>query len=49
MLQMEDTEFDLINKAQNGECLFRCGGDRYMMKVIAPEHKAKLFGTKGGK
>ena len=49
MLQMEDTEFDLISKAQNGECLFRCGSDRYMMKVIAPEHKAKLFGTKGGK
>ena len=49
MLQMEDTEFDLISKAQNGECLFRCGSDRYMMKVIAPAHKAKLFGTKGGK
>ena len=49
MLQMEDTEFDLISKAQNGECLFRCGSDRYMMKVIAPEHKAKLFGIKGGK
>ena len=49
ILQMEDTEFDLISKAQNGECLFRCGSDRYMMKVIAPEHKAKLFGTKGGK
>ena len=28
--------------------LFRCGSDRYMMKLIAPEHKAKLFGTKGG-
>ena len=49
MLQMEDTEFDLISKAQNGECIFRCSSDRYMMKVIAPEHKAKLFGTKGGK
>ena len=29
--------------------LFCCGSDRCMMKLVAPEHKAKLFGTKGGK
>lgn len=46
---MEDTEFDLISKAQNGECLFHCGSDRYMMKAIAPEYKTKPLGTKGGK
>lgn len=49
MLQLDEAEFDLIQHARRGECLFKCGAERYHLKVIAPDHKAVLFGTAGGK
>ena len=49
MLQLEETECSLISKADKGNCLFRCGTERYMLEVKAPEYKAALFGTAGGK
>ena len=49
MLQLEETECSLISKADKGNCLFRCGNERYMLEVKAPEYKAALFGTAGGK
>ena len=49
MLQLDETEFELIWRARRGECLFKCGAERYHLKVIAPDHKAVLFGTAGGK
>ena len=49
MLQLEETECSLISKADKGNCLFRCGNERYMLEVKAPEYKAALFGKKGGK
>ena len=49
MLQLEETECSLISKADKGNCLFRCGNERYMLEVKAPEYKAALFGIKGGK
>lgn len=49
MLQMDEAEFELIRRARRGECLFKCGAERYHLKVIAPDHKAVLFGTAGGK
>ena len=49
MLQLDEAEFELIRRARRGECLFKCGAERYHLKVIAPDHKAVLFGTKGGK
>ena len=49
MLQLEETECSLISKAVKGNCLFRCGNERYMLEVKAPEYKAALFGIKGGK
>lgn len=49
MLRLEETEFDLISRAQRGECLFRCGSERYMLQVHAPAYKERLFGTGGGR
>ena len=49
MLQLDEAEFELIQHARRGECLFKCGMERYHLKVKAPPHKAALFGTKGGK
>ena len=48
-LQMEEAEFDLIRYPERGVCLFRCGNERYLLRVIAPEYKAVLFGKAGGR
>lgn len=48
-LQLEASEFDLIKYPERGTCLFKCGNERYLLQVKAPEHKAKLFGTSGGR
>ena len=48
-LQLEETEYDLIKYPERGTCLFRCGNERYLLQVIAPEYKAKLFGKAGGR
>lgn len=49
MLQLDEAEFELIRRARRGECLFKCGMERYYLEVKAPPHKAALFGTAGGK
>ena len=49
MLQLDEAEFELIRRARRGECLFKCGAERYHLEVKAPPHKVALFGTKGGK
>ena len=49
MLQLDEAEFELIRRARRGECLYKCGAERYHLKVIAPDHKVVLFGTAGGK
>lgn len=48
-LQLEPNEFDLIRYPERGVCLYRCGNERYLLQVIAPEYKAELFGTAGGR
>ena len=48
-LQVEEAEYSLIRNADRGTCLFRCGKERYFLQVIAPEHKAALFGNAGGR
>ena len=48
-LQLEGSEFELISRPQNGVCLFKCGNERYLLEVHAPEHKKKLFGEGGGR
>lgn len=48
-LQLEKSEFDLIKYPERGSCLYRCGNERYLLQVIAPSFKEKLFGTAGGR
>lgn len=48
-LQVNEAEYDLIRNATRGICLYRCGNERYLLQVIAPEHKAALFGKEGGR
>ena len=47
-LQVEQSEFDLIKYPERGTCLYKCGNERYLLQVIAPEYKAELFGKAGG-
>ena len=48
-LQLEESEYDLIRYPERGTCLFKCGNERYLLQVIAPEYKAALFGKAGGR
>ncbi len=48
-LQVETSEFELIKYPERGTCLYRCGNERYLLQVIAPEYKAALFGSAGGR
>jgi type IV secretory pathway VirB4 component len=48
ILQLEPSEFALIRGPKRGRCLFRCGAERYLLEVKAPEHKARQFGKAGG-
>ena len=48
-LQVEECEFELIKYPERGTCLFRCGNERYLLQVKAPEYKAALFGSGGGR
>ncbi len=48
-LQIEPSEFELIKYPERGTCLYRCGNERYLLQVNAPEYKSKLFGKAGGR
>ena len=48
-LQVEQSEFDLIKYSERGICLYKCGNERYLLQVVAPEYKKELFGKAGGK
>lgn len=48
-LQVEPAEFELIKYPERGTCLYRCGNERYLLQVIAPEYKSALFGKAGGR
>ena len=48
-LQVKEAEYELFRSAERGTCLYRCGNERYLLKVIAPEHKSSLFGAAGGR
>lgn len=49
MLQVEQSEYCLIQYPERGTCLYRCGNERYLLQVIAPSYKKKLFGKAGGR
>ena len=48
-LQVESSEFELIKYPERGTCLYRCGNERYLLQVIAPDYKSALFGKAGGR
>ena len=48
-MQLEPSEFELIKYPERGTCLYRCGNERYLLQVIAPEFKQKMFGKAGGR
>ena len=48
-LQIEPSEFELIKYPERGTCVYRCGNERYLLQVIAPDYKAELFGKAGGR
>ena len=48
-LQVEPSEFELIKYPERGTCLYRCGNERYLLQVIAPEYKSVIFGKAGGR
>ncbi len=48
-LQVEPSEFELIKYPERGTCLYRCGNERYLLQVIAPDYKTAIFGTAGGR
>ena len=48
-LQLEESEFELIRYPQRGVCLYKCGSERYLLEVHAPDYKAELFGKAGGR
>lgn len=48
-MQLEQSEFDLIKYPERGTCLYRCGNERYLLQVIAPDFKQKMFGNAGGR
>ena len=48
-LQVEPSEFKLIKYPERGTCLYRCGNERYLLQVIAPDYKSALLGEAGGR
>lgn len=48
-VQLIKAEYSLIAHPERGVCLFRCGNERYLLQVHAPEYKEKLFGKAGGR
>ena len=48
-LQVEASEYGLVQYSQQGVCLYKCGNERYCLCVKAPDYKAALFGTAGGR
>ena len=49
MLKVTDSEFSLIRQPNRGQCLFKCGSERYLLKVEFARYKSDLFGDKGGR
>ncbi len=48
-MQLEQSEFELIKYPERGTCLYRCGNERYLLQVIVPDFKQKMFGSAGGR
>ena len=48
-LQLEESEYEHIRFPLKGLCLYKCGNERYLLEVHAPDYKRKLFGEAGGR
>ena len=48
-LQLEPAEYETIRQPHRGECLYKCGVDRFLLQVKVPSYKEMLFGDGGGK
>ena len=49
MLQLTESEYQLIRYPERGVCLYKCGNERYHLKVIASKYRERLFGSAGGR
>ena len=49
VLQIEISEYKLIDFPSRGSCFYRCGNERYLLLVRVPDYKASLFGRSGGR
>jgi hypothetical protein len=49
LLQLEENEYQLIRYPERGVCLYKCGNERYNLKVEAKPYREKLFGSAGGR
>lgn len=49
VMGVKQSEYNIIRYPNQGHCLYMCGIERYHLQVIAPPHKAALFGNAGGR
>ena len=49
VIQLERSEYVLVKLPEKGTCFYRCGNERYLLKVIVPDFKSILFGKAGGR
>ena len=48
-LQLEESEYEHIRHPRRGICLYKCGNERYLLDVEAPDFKSCCFGMEGGR
>ena len=49
LLQLKDSEYELVRHPQTGVCLYKCGSERFLLEVHAPAYKQALYGRAGGR
>lgn len=49
LVNITESEFNLIKSPNQGNCLFIAGTNRYNLRVFAPDYKKELFGTRSGR
>lgn len=49
LLNVNDSEYNLIKSPRRGNCFFKSGNERYNLQVEAPTWKSALWGTAGGR
>ena len=49
VLQIEQSEYNVISSPKRGLCLFMSGAERYSLQISVPKWKSDLYGTAGGK